>query len=263
VAVAVARPARSAGGLVHHLRRFGPQPWSRPTGDLVYAIPAATIAPQRLTGDIGEIGWELYGTGGRVLHTFPRWAWRRELLPAAHLVADAAARYSGTVRIGERRLDITAAPGATARIFGHGNARRWGWLHADLGDGDLLEVVAAVATRPGLRRLPPLPMVRLRLGGVDWPAVDPLLGAARFRARLGRPEWTVGGAVADRRLLVRVRMPADRTVSVDYTDPDGSPAVCHNTERATAIVRLWRRTGGSWRTERDWTVPAHAEIGER
>jgi len=66
----------------------------------------------------------------------------------------------------------------------------------------VLEIVAAVAHRSWLDRLRPLPALRLRVDGVDWPRA-PLLAAPRFRADLGLPEWTVRGRVGDRRLRVR------------------------------------------------------------
>ncbi len=244
------------------LRRFGPEPWRR-DADAVFAVDGVSVAPQRLSGVAGDVSWDLVGAGGSPLYTFPRWAWRKELLPAAQMVADAGATYSGTVRYQGTTVTLRDAPGATARIYGHGNARRWAWLHADLGDGDVCEIVAAVATRPLLRLLPALPMLRLRLNGVEWPATDPLLAAVRFRADIGRPRWTVRGRAGRRRVTVEVQMPADRTVSLDYADPDGSPAVCHNTERATATIRLENRHGGTWHTERTWSGIAHAEVGER
>ncbi|HLM95582.1 MAG TPA: hypothetical protein VK283_04655, partial [Acidimicrobiales bacterium] len=107
----------------------------------------------------------------------------------------------------------------------------------------MLEIVAAVAHRSWLDRLRPLPALRLRVDGVDWPRA-PLLAAPRFRADLGLPEWTVRGRVGDRRLRVRVTQPQVSSVSVDYRDPDGTTATCVNCEVADAEVVLERRGGG-------------------
>jgi hypothetical protein len=238
------------------LRRFGPRPWSDPgtgfaCGDVRYDGP--------LVGRAGDVAWDLTSTGtAPTLYTFPRWAWRRELLPAAQVVPRPTGRYSGTVRVGDRALVLRDAPGADARIYGHGNARRWGWLHADLGGGDVCEVVAAVSTRPGLDRLPPLPLVRLRLDGGDAPR-DPLLAAVRLRARLRRDGFEVAGSLGRRRLRIAVDLPEAETVEVDYADPDGGALLCRNSERATATVELLR--GGA--VERSWRLEgtAHAEVG--
>lgn len=228
--------------------------------------------PGRLRGTAGELSWDLAEDAGgeRPLYTFPRWSWRHPLLPAAQIVPSPRARYTGTVRHGTSELALRAAPGASARIYGHGNARRWAWLHADLGGGDVLEVVAAVSTRPGLDRLPPLVFLRLRKDGRDWPrgGLRPALGRAghgRFTADIGLPRWTVTGRAGGRRIAVRVDQPAERTLALDYADPDGSPAVCRNSETADAHVLLERRGRGGWRTEAEWTLSgtAHAEVGDR
>jgi hypothetical protein len=60
-------------------------------------------------------------------------------------------------------------------------------------------------------------------------------------------------------------MPSDETVAVDYQDPDGSPLVCHNSERAVADVAVSRRTGKRWQPEHRWRLDgtAHAEVGLR
>ena len=233
------------------LERFGPSPWAAPgTGFTCEAVRYDGA----LAGRAGSVTWELASDGpDRTLFTFPRWAWRREVLPAAQVVPRPDARYSGVVRVGDRELVLRDAPGADARIYGHGNAQRWGWLHADLGGGDVCEVVAAVSMRPGLNRLPPLPLVRFRLAGRDRPG-DPLLASFGLRARLRDDGFDVRGRLGRRRLSIAVDLPAAETVEVDYQDPDGAPLLCRNSERATARVALADRT---W--ELDGT--AHAEVG--
>lgn len=247
------------------LARFGPHGWDPPE-DAGFTAGPVVQGGDRLSGTAGAIGWDLRESGGgRPVHTFPRWAWERELLPAAQIVPRPAAAYDGVVRFGDRVLKLEGAPGGSARIYGHGNARRWAWLHADLGGGDVCEIVAAVSTRPGLNRLPPLPFVRLRVDGRDLPSGDPLLAALRLRADIGLPAWSVRGRIGDRLLHVQVVQRPEETVAVDYADPDGSPAVCHNSERADVRIVLARRVGRAWRTERQWRLngTGHAEVGLR
>ncbi|MFE1444049.1 hypothetical protein [Streptomyces sp. NPDC058739] len=257
-------------GPVRHVR-FGPAPW---TGDRDgFRADGVTAAPGRLTGSAedGAWRWQLNEKPlDEPLFTFPRWSWTRPWLPAAQILPAASARYDGTFTHDGTALSLEAAPGASARIYGHGNARRWAWLHADLGDGEVLEIVAAVSRRPGLRRLPPLVFLRLRRHGRTWPrrpertAVG-WAGWGRFRAELGLPVWTVTGRSGLRRITVTVTQPEDRTLALDYRDPDGDPAVCRNSERADAQVHLERWWPGGWRTEARWTLDgtAHAEVGTR
>lgn len=235
------------------LARFGPTPWTYPA---VFAAGDVTMTTSTLTGSAGDVSWDItYIDTGGPMYVFPRWAWRSGLLPGAQIVPAPAALHHGAIKVRDREITLTDAPGATGRIYGHGMARQWAWLHADLGDGDVLEIVAAVAKRAGWRRLPVLPFVRLRLSGVDWPARDPLLAALGLRARIGLPEWSVTG----RGLHVAVRLPTERTLAVPFTDPDGSALVCHNSERADADIELTLPGRPSRRWELRGT--AHAEVG--
>jgi hypothetical protein len=224
------------------------------------------VATNRQSGIAGEVSWELgLDGGGEPLFPFPRWAWRRDVLPGTQIVPMPSARFTGTIRNALSTIDIADAPGCSARVYGHGNAHRWAWLHADLGDGDVCEIVSAVSHRPGMRRLRPLSFVRLRVRGVDLPAGDPLRNAARFHADLALPAWTVRGRFGPWRLTVDVTQPPERTIAVDYTDPDGGAAVCRNSERADATVVVEQRVEGHWRERRCWRLEgtAHAEVGER
>ncbi|WP_329396408.1 hypothetical protein [Streptomyces melanogenes] len=254
-------------GPVEHAR-FGPEPWQGCTNG--FGTREVSVRPGRLTGTAGAFTWDLIERAQDApLFTFPRWSWRRLLLPAAQILPAARATYDGTVTHDGRTLTLKGAPGASARIYGHGNARRWAWLHADLGGGDVLEIVAAVSTRPVLRGLPPLVFLRLRRHGRTWPrrverSAVGWAGAGRFRAEIGLPVWTVTGRSGLRRIRVEVTLPQARTLTLAYTDPDGSEAVCRNSETADAVVRL-ERWWGRWRPEAEWRLEgtAHAEVGGR
>ncbi len=212
---------------------------------------AIDLLPNGSRGTAGDLAWELAwdATDQRPLFTFPRWAWERELLPAAQVVPAPVLAVTGTV--GGAPF---AGTGNVARIFGHGNALRWGWLHADLGGGDVLELVAAVSTRPGLRALPPITHLRARIDGVDRPAaVGPSFG---LRAHLSLPTWRVTGRIGRQRVRIDVDQPADRCVSIDYHDPDGATATCVNSERADVRISIG---GRSWQLD----GTGHAELGRR
>jgi hypothetical protein len=242
--------------------RFGPEP-IEPAGEDWIRGAAGTAGPDRLTGSAGATSWDLtWQATDPPIWSMTAAAWQRELLPSAHVVLAPRARLRGTIRRAGRDQDIDAI-GNLAHLYGHGNAQRWAWLHADLDDDTTLELITAVGRRPAMRRLPPISFVQLRRDGRDWPR-NPLAAAPLFRAKLGSPTWSVRGVVGTRRLSVSVTQPDDRCVSLDYTDPDGAHAICTNTEIADATVRLesWH---GRWLTERLWTLDhrAHAELGSR
>jgi hypothetical protein len=245
------------------VERYGPQPCGDPDDGEWFTSASASVGPGHIRGGVDTGYWDLTWSGEeRPMWTLPRRMWERELLPSAHVVLAPKAAMRGSIEVAGRRLDLDGT-GAVSHIYGHGNGQRWGWLHADLDDETSLEIVSAVARRPGMRALPPLGFIQLRRDGKDWPG-DPLLTAPLFRTRVSAPIWRVRGIVGSKRLTVTVNQPEDRCVRLDYTDPNGDGAVCTNTERADVDVRLdkWR---GRWITEAEWSVEgkAHAELGTR
>lgn len=241
------------------VERFGPGPVER-DGDAWFRLADVVVADGVLRGSTASMHWDLtLADDSPALFTFPRVVWERHLLPGAQIVPWPAARLAGTLTVdgGARTVDAT---GALARIFGHGSAQRWGWLHAPLEGGGVLEVVTATARRPAMRRLRPLAMVQLRLPGeADWPA-NPAVASLRFRTDLRADGFTVTGTSHRQHLRVDVSLPAGQRVALEYTDPDGSTATCTNSERASATVTVRRGT-----TERSWHLDgtAHAEVGTR
>lgn len=248
--------------------RFGPTPIAPGEPSCWFDADGVGAGPGYLRGSAGTISWDLrWEDATPPLWTFPRVAWSRELLPAAQVVLAPAAVFEGEVASADGSVSFDGARGGLAHIYGHGNAARWGWVHADLGGGDVLEIVSAVSTRPGLDKLPPLAFIRLRVDGRDWPAG--VLPAVRTRTMLSLPRWAVEGRIGMRRIRVSVVMPAERCVALEYFDPDGEAAVCTNTERADIEVGIDRwtldRRGGRWMSEREWSIrgTGHAEVGLR
>jgi hypothetical protein len=248
------------------MERFGPDPVAVPSANAFPRGGGPSFEPPAFHGRAGHLVWDLrWEDGGDApLFTFPSWAWEREVLPGAQVVPVPSSRFYGTIRVDGTEFVLgDQARGAVAHIYGHGSAERWGWLHADLGEGDVLEIVSAVSHRPGLSRLPPMAFVQLRRGGRDWPR-DPLVAAALFRTRLGLPAWGVRGTVGRWRLRADVSIPATGSVVVGYVDPDGSTATCTNSEVADAEVVLEHRHK-RWEVAATWHLrgTAHAEIGAR
>lgn len=240
--------------------RFGPSPVAPLDDGMLAKTPEAVLTTTSARGRAGDIEWDLHWQAeSQPLWTFPRWAWQRNALPAAQVVPIPTTNVSGT--IGARQYEGT---GGLAHIDGHGSAKRWVWLHADLGNGDVLEVVAATARRPLMRNLPLLPLVQLRINGHDWPR-DPLVAAPLMRARVDHHAFRIRGVVGRRRLDVAVQLTPERCVTIGYVDPDESTATCLNSEAADATVRLDRLTAHGWTTRRSWSLDgtAHAEIGTR
>jgi len=238
------------------VERFGPGPIERAPDGPWFRIGDVVVADGVLQGKAARASWDLtYSDDTPPLFTFPRTVWDRHLLPGAQIVPWPAATVHGRVACGDVTADVHGT-GAVARIVGHGSAQRWGWLHAPLGEGAVLEIVTATPRRAGLRRLRPLAMVQVRLPGEpDWPA-NPALACLRFRTELRSDGFSVRGSWRGRPLDVHVTIPAGRHVALGYVDPDGSTATCTNSERADATITVGGRT---WHLD----GTAHAEVGHR
>lgn len=251
------------------LERFGSETARGEHGaDSLPAPSGFVLRPPQIAGASGRLAWELSWEQAdhshRPLFTFPSWAWEREMLPASQVVCVPSSVFTGFIEVDGERIDLSRrSRGNLAHIYGLGSAARWGWLHAELGGGDVLEIVSAVSRRPGLDHLRPLAFVQLRLGGQDWPR-EPLVAAPFFHTDLGLPQWSVSGTVGRTRLRAEMDIPSPRAVSLEYVDPDGSTATCTNSEMADARVVLERRSS-RWETVSSWTLDgtAHSEVGTR
>jgi hypothetical protein len=244
--------------------RFGPEPVQPATGAAWFDAAGVRVGDNKLTGQAGSLAWDLsWNDTAPPLWTFPRAAWERELLPAAQVVVAPTADFTGSLTIGDTAHRVDGWRGGLAHIYGHGNAERWGWIHAELGGGDVLEVVAAVSGKPVLRGLPPLAFVRFRVNGKDWPAST--LPSLRMRTKLGLPQWQLEGRIGRREVAMRIEQPAERCVSLRYTDPDGRTAVCTNTEQADIHIEISHREHGTRVIDHSWSVlgTGHAEVGLR
>ncbi|ORV47353.1 hypothetical protein AWC02_09585 [Mycolicibacter engbaekii] len=246
-------------------QRLGPEPLAPHEHDgSWYRGAGGRVGPGFLGGSAGAMEWDLRWTDPAApLWTFPRFVWERELLPGAQVVLAPTAEFQGTLSLNGTAHKIDGWRGAVSHIYGHGNAERWGWIHADLGGQDALEVVTAVSRRPGLRALRPVAFIRLRADGRDWPGSG--LPAVRVRTSLDLPRWQLEGRIGKRDIRIRVDQPAERCVSMRYQDPDGAVAVCTNTGQADIHIEVGRHRRGVRIVERSWSVSGtgHAEIGFR
>lgn len=235
--------------------RFGPEAVEPATGRAWFQVGDARIGCEESAGRAGSLAWDVRWTDtGRPLWTFPRAAWEHGLLPGAQVVLAPTATFTGSVSVENTAHRLDGWRGGVAHIYGRGNAKRWGWIHADLGNGDVLEVVTAISHTRGLRRLPPMAFARFRIDGKDWPARG--LPALRMRTTLGVRRWQLEGRISGQSVLIRVEQPENRCVSLAYTDPDGATAVCTNTGQADIHVEVG---------DRRWSVigTGHAEVGLR
>jgi hypothetical protein len=228
-----------------------------------------------MRGSFQDVSFDLHWQGrlGSYEHVHPILS-RARIAKTVLCLPHADLRVSGSVALGDRRLELEQARGGQAHLWGSKHASRWAWLHCnDLRDRDgqqvldsFIDGVSVYVPRFG-RELGPSTPVLARIDGEDFSSISPLR-VLRNDSRFGLSHWDLGATDGRRRLRVVVDAPRDRLVGVTYSDPDGELAYCYNTEVASLRLELWERRGrgrSGWSLRRELTAPgvAHFEYGQR
>jgi hypothetical protein len=221
-------------------------------------LAGADLSDRGMAGEVDDAAWELSWEPSlpAVEHVHPlirRTGIAQTLLTLVH--PDLA--ISGTVRFGDRRLELDGARGGQAHLWGSKHAARWAWAHAnDLRGidgkrrpGAYVDGVSVYVPRFGRELGPSTPVVG-RFGGRDFRATDPI-GVVRTSSRFDLTSWRFEARDGHRRVVGEVDTPRESLVGVAYHDPDGDPAYCYNSEVASIRLFVWDRTA---RGRFGWTL---------
>ena len=190
------------------------------------------------------------------------------VLPHADLSID------GTITLPGETLEISAARGGQAHIWGSKHARSWAWVHCndfrrldgEPVPGAFVDAVSVFVARFGREVGPNTPVV----GRIDGERLQLDLAAARARATTARSRSPAGGSrrsTERRKLIGEVDADREQLAGVTYHDPDGELAYCYNSETASMRLHVYeraRRVGG-W-AHRETLVAdgrAHFEYAQR
>src|SRR3954447_13194891 len=213
------------------------------------AVGGARLDGRGMRGGFEDVAWDLRWDepGGAHAHVHPaleRLGIAKTVLTLPH--ADFAVH--GTLRWGDRELELDGARGGQAHLFGTKHAQRWAWVHAnDLetreGEprpGDFVDGVSVYVPRFGGQRGPFTPFVG-RVAGHELTARSParvVTNGSRFTLTGWEFELAAGRG---RRVLGEVDAPREHLAGVTYEDPDGDHAYCYNTEIATLRLHVFER----------------------
>jgi hypothetical protein len=238
-------------------------------------IGDAVLSDGRMTGaleqDGGRCEWDLrweptlpsYGH----VHPFLR---RAGIAKTVLFLPHPDVGVSGRVAWDARELDIAAARGGQAHLWGSKHATRWAWVHcSDFGDGvadgSFVDGVSVFVPRFG-RELGPNTPVVARIGGQDANSISPL-AVQRNASEFSPTGWTFEAKTLRRKLECSVTARPEDLVGVTYHDPDGELAYCYNTEVADMKVQVFERSGPftEWRRVGELVSDgrAHFEYAQR
>jgi hypothetical protein len=177
------------------------------------------------TGTAGEASWRLsFETSEQPLRHLPRdWMYRAPIPRTKLLSPYPAARFSGEVTVGARRLELDGWPGTTGHNWGAQHAERWIWMHGIAFEGadDAWLDLGLGRIKLGPLTTPWTAAGAISLGGERLPLGGP--AAARRTEVQERPDgcrFTIPGAGVTVR--GEVGAPKKDYVAWVYSDPDGS-----------------------------------------
>jgi hypothetical protein len=235
----------------------------------------ADLSDRGMAGGFGDVSWELSWQPSKPApdHVHPllrRARIAKTVLELPH--PDLAV--SGTVRLGDRDLQLDGARGGLAHLWGAKHAGRWAWAHTnDLSGldgsprpGAYLDGVSVIVPRLGRDVGPSTPVVGHLLG-------EPFAATAPHRvlrapSRFALTSWHFEAVDGKRRVVGEVDAPRASLVGVVYHDPDGERVWCYNSEVASMRAVVFDRSARGrfgW-TLRDTLVAdgrAHFEYAQR
>jgi hypothetical protein len=206
-------------------------------------IGKAALAEGRATGALDTHGhtlsWDLHFEPGATAY-FLTPAPIRPLIRKRRTnwcVPNLNVRYRGKVSVDGREFTLSGAPGQQSHLYGRRHASSWVWLHCNAFDGGRDAFIEGIAPVLGSGR--PLTVIYLRYRGKDYLCSLPQ-ALLRARSEAAFPEWSFQFSAEGLSFSGRARASLDRMLQVEYTDPDGTPSYCCNSEIADLEIEVKR-----------------------
>jgi hypothetical protein len=238
-------------------------------------IADAVLTERSAAGAFEDVAWDLRwepdGPGAEHVHPVLQ---KAKIAKTVLVLPQPDLAISGTVRWGERTLELDGAYGGQAHIWGSKHASRWAWVHCnDLetedGErraGDYVDGVSVFVPRLGREIGPNTPVVG-RIGGTDFRSTNPLRVSGNA-STFALTAWDFEARDGDRKVAVQCSAPRETLVGVTYHDPDGELAYCYNSEVASLRLQAYARDRAEstgWRLVETLVAPgrAHFEYAQR
>lgn len=209
-------------------------------------VAGAALDGSGLHGTAGDISWRLrYSGTERPLYLLPHRLYRGGFPKAKSLVPLPMARYSGSLEVAGRHIEVDGWLGSQNHNWGSRHTDRYVFGQVagfDNAVGSFLEVVTA-RNRIGPLWTPSLTLLVLRHRGREH-SLTSLPQAVRAKAQVGPAAWTF--ATGDSTVLVegRIEAPPSAFVLLEYPNPPGGLKYCLNTKLAKAELAVTDRASG-------------------
>jgi hypothetical protein len=157
-----------------------------------------------------------------------------------------------------RQFSLNDEPGCQSHLWGRKHVDEWVWVHANgfAGqEGTVFEGLAARPHRAGIT-LPPVQSLFFRHRGEEHRFVRVRL-SEQWQRSLGTGYWQFEATNSRVHIEGTAQCRLRDMVQAEYTDPDGEPLYCVNSEVGNLKIRIFRRVRGI-RYRHVETINAHA-----
>jgi hypothetical protein len=157
--------------------------------------------------------------------------------------------FTGTIKLDGEAIELSGAPGCQTHRWGRKHSLTWTWAHCSMFEEEpdaIFEGVAAKA-KLGPFPAPTSTLLYLRYRGEDIP-FNEMRWVLRAKSRYELPTWAFHARNERWRIVGAARSAPDKMVQLRYTDPDGTPRYCANSEIADLALELFERDGSNWKS---------------
>lgn len=207
-------------------------------------VGSATLQPGRAQGAVAQSGrhvdWDLDFEGGAPpLLLLPSRLYDAHFPAAKSLVSLPLARFSGTLSVNGRPLDVTGWIGSQNHNWGtrHTDLYAWGQVAGFDSDPDSFLEVATARLRIGPAWTPPMTLLVLRHRQKEY-TMNGLLRSLRAHGRFSYFEWEFRSRSRDAQIQGVIAARREDFVGLGYHNPPGGLKHCLNSKIARCRLEL-------------------------
>jgi len=221
---------------------------------------SATLDAAGLRGEVAPIAWDLRYEGHEPpLYLLPGRLYRGGFPKAKSLVSRPLARFTGSLSVGDRTIEVDGWLGSQNHNWGsrHTDHYAFGQVAGFDNAPDSFLEVATARNRIGPVWTPALTPLVLRHRGREH-ALNSMGQMFRATAAISPTRWTFETQSAGVRVAGTIEAPGDAFVLLNYANPPGGTKYCHNTKLARCELTVTDRVTG----ETEMLRSAHGALFE-
>ncbi|HOC93753.1 MAG TPA: tocopherol cyclase family protein [bacterium] len=197
-----------------------------------------------MSGSGREASWDLeYSVNAKPHLHLPEMFYKKDIADTTVLSPALAAKFTGVIVANGRRFEFKNDPGCQTHLWGRKHARRWAWGHCNAFDGhpdSVFEGLTVHLKKAGVS-LPPISVLYFKHAGEEYRFTELASAIVGCKGEFTTGRWAFSAKDAVRMVKGQITCGDSDMIRADYSDPDGEPSYCHNTEVASARLTFFKR----------------------